>query len=120
MIGRFFVFVLALLAASVPVAAQSIGGRYQVQGTNIDGSPYGGEAEITLTSDTTCRIRWVTGPTESTGICMRNGMAFSAGYVLGDKVGLVIYQVMQDGSLNGLWTVANQPGNGTEVLVPIK
>ncbi len=107
-----------LLAA--PAAAQSVGGRYQVQGTNFNGSPYGGEAMITLTSETTCEIKWITGPTQSDGICMRNGGSFAAAYRMGDAVGLIIYEIMADGSMNGLWTIAGQNGNGTEVLTPIK
>ncbi len=116
--------ILHLAAAAAvlaqPVSAQSIGGRYQVQGTNFDGSPYGGEAEINLTSGTTCEIVWTTGSTSSNGICMRNDDSFAAGYVLGDKIGLVIYKLMPDGSLNGLWTIAGQEGNGAEVLVPVQ
>lgn len=56
---------------------QSIGGTYTVAGTNFDGSKYGGEATITLTSDTTCTIHWETGGSSSDGICMRNDNAFS-------------------------------------------
>ena len=108
----------ALLALAVPAAAQDIGGDYAVEGTNPNGSPYKGTAKIVLTSETTCEIYWTTGATTSQGICMRNGPAFSAGYVLGDSIGLVIYQVMDDGSMEGLWTVAGQPGNGTENLYP--
>lgn len=109
----------ALLAATtIATQAQSIGGSYTVEGTNKDGSGYGGTAEITLTSDTTCVIKWVTGSTESEGICMRNGDSFAAGYVLGDVAGLVIYKVLPDGSLNGLWTIANNGGAGTEILTP--
>ncbi len=56
---RKFLASLAMLGlASVPAAAQSIGGTYTVAGTNFDGSKYGGEATITLTSDTTCTIHW--------------------------------------------------------------
>ena len=111
----------AMLAlAAQPALAQSIGGRYQVQGTNFDGSPYGGEAKITLTSETTCEIVWTTGSTSSTGICMRNDNSFAAGYQMGDKIGLIIYKLMDDGSLNGLWTIAGQEGNGTEVLIPLQ
>lgn len=99
-------------------AAQSIGGSYDVAGTNFDGSPYTGTAEITLTSETTCVIEWTTGSTTSQGICMRNDNAFAAGYVLGDEIGLVVYKVLPDGSLHGLWTLAGQEGNGTEVLTP--
>jgi hypothetical protein len=110
----------AFVAASVSMAAaQSFEGRYSVQGTSLDGSPYSGNAEIQLTSDTTCEIRWVMGPDTSTGICMRNGDSFAAGYEMNGRVGLVIYRIMGDGSLNGLWTVAGQPG-GTEVLIPLR
>jgi hypothetical protein len=111
---------LAMLAAlSSPVLAEGFGGRYRVEGTNPNGSTYGGEAEITLTSETTCEIKWITGSTESFGICMRNDDSFAAGYRLGEEIGLVIYKVQADGSLHGLWTVAGKNGNGAEVLVPI-
>jgi hypothetical protein len=33
-------------------------------------------------------------------------------------MGLVIYKVQQDGSMQGLWTLQGQPGTGTEVLTP--
>jgi hypothetical protein len=106
------------LSAIVPAAAQSIGGTYQVEGTNFDGSPYSGTAEITLTSETTCVIEWQTGGSSSQGICMRNNDAFSAGYVMGDAIGLVVYKVAPDGSMQGLWTIAGKDGNGTENLIP--
>jgi len=109
---------VALVLAAAPGFAQDIGGDYNVEGTNINGSLYKGTAKIVLTSETTCEIYWTTGSTTSQGICMRNGPAFSAGYVMGDAIGLVIYQVMDDGSMQGLWTVAGQPGSGTETLTP--
>ena len=110
-------FVLAAAMAE-QAAAQSIGGTYTVSGTNFDGSPYEGEARITLTSKTTCVIEWQTGESTSQGICMRNDDAFSAGYLLNGDIGLVVYKVMNDGSLHGLWTIAGQEGSGTEVLTP--
>lgn len=100
--------------------AQAIGGNYKVEGTNINGTTYDGEATITLTSETTCEIAWVTGPTTSKGICMRNDDSFAAGYQIGDEVGLIIYKVGANGVLSGLWTVAGNGGNGTEVLTPIQ
>jgi hypothetical protein len=103
------------LAAGGLVAAQDFGGNYIVEGTNFDGSPYRGTAQIVVTTENTCRIVWNTGST-SEGICMRYGPAFSAAYSSGDVVGLVIYEVMADGSLNGIWTIADQPGVGTEIL----
>jgi hypothetical protein len=110
-------FALSMIA---PAAAQSIGGSYTSAGTNLDGSPYTGTVEITLTSETTCTIHWVTGSTESDGICSRNGDAFAAAYILQDAVGLIVYKVGEDGTLDGLWTIAAKEGNGTEVLTPAK
>lgn len=112
--------VLLGLCMIAPASAQSIGGSYNVQGTNLDGSEYTGTAEITLTSSTTCTINWVTGGSTSDGICSRNDAAFAAAYVLGDAIGLVVYKVMDDGSLEGLWTIAGREGSGTEVLTPAK
>ncbi len=110
---------LILLALSAHVAAaQDVAGRYLVAGTNLDGSPYGGEAEITLTSDVTCEIVWTTGNTTSSGICMRSSNAFAAGYELNGAVGLVIYRIEPDGTLHGTWTVAGLNAVGTEVLTP--
>jgi hypothetical protein len=117
---RLLLSALMALAGVAPASAQSVGGHYKVEGTNLNGSTYSGEADITLTSETTCTIKWVTGSTESTGICMRNDNSFAAGYVLGDAVGLVIYKVKEDGSLDGLWTIAGKEGNGTEVLTPMQ
>jgi len=113
-----FLATVLLGAASITASAQSIGGGYTVAGTNLDGTTYSGTAAIVLTSETTCVIKWVTGSTESEGICMRNGDSFAAGYVSGDVTGLVIYKVLPDGTLDGLWTIANNGGSGTEVLTP--
>jgi hypothetical protein len=112
--------VAIVTALALPAAAQtSIGGRYRVDGTNLNGTTYTGEAQITLTSETTCEIEWVTGSTTSSGICMRNDNAFSAAYRMGDVIGLVIYKVMDDGTMQGLWTIAGNGGAGTEVLTPM-
>jgi len=100
------------------VAAQDLAGRYLVAGTNLDGSPYGGEAVISLTSGVTCEIVWITANTSSTGICMRSSNAFAAAYELNGAVGLVIYRIEPDGTLHGTWTVAGLNAVGTEVLTP--
>ena len=115
---RLLASALLGLIMTAPVSAQSIGGSYSVDGTNFDGTKYGGTAEVILTSETTCVIKWTTGGSTSEGICMRNGDAFAAGYVLGDEIGLVVYKVMEDGSLHGLWTLAGKEGNGAEILTP--
>jgi len=110
----------ALVAAVTTAPAQEIGGKYRVTGTNLDGSRYAGTAEIVITSPTTCRIVWVTGGTNSRGICMRHSNVFTAAYKLGNAVGLVIYEVKGDGVLDGVWTVADQRGAGTDILTPMR
>ena len=111
-------FVIAALAATA-ASAQSIGGRYSVKGTNFDGSPYGGTVTISRSSNTTCRIEWQTAGTSSSGFCMASHGALAAAYKLGNAVGLVLYELRPDGSLDGVWTLADKPGSGTEVLTPI-
>ena len=112
-----FIFTAQLATAGF-ATAQDLSGSYSVAGTNLNGSPYGGEAVISLTSDYTCGIVWTTGSSSSSGICMRSGNAFAAGYELNGKVGLVIYLIESDGTLNGTWTVAGLNAAGTEVLTP--
>ena len=119
---RFAAGCLAILLAAglaATATAQTVGGRYQVKGTNPDGSAYRGTATITPSSNTTCRINWHTGST-STGICMLTGKALAAAYILNGRAGLVLYELEPDGSLKGVWTVADQPGAGTEILTPAK
>jgi hypothetical protein len=106
---------------SAPAQAQSaLGGRYQVNGKNPNGTTYSGTAEIAVTSANTCRITWVTGGTTSVGICMRNKTVFSAAYRMGNLVGLVIYEIRPEGIIDGIWTVADQNGVGSEVLTPMR
>jgi hypothetical protein len=107
-----------LLATTFGAVAEDVGGDYTVYGTNFDGSHYKGTATITVKTNTTCEIEWKTGSTSSSGICMRNDDSFAAAYQLGDNVGLVIYKMRSDGTLDGLWTIAGQEGNGTEILTP--
>ena len=117
---RTFMLAIVLVAAWCGSAsAQMIGGKYTVRGTNVDGSPYGGTAEITPSSNSTCRMVWQTGLV-SRGICMIAKGTLAASYRLGNSYGLVIYELQPDGSLKGSWTIADQPGAGTEVLTPAR
>jgi hypothetical protein len=113
----FYAFMLVGALPAV-AAAQDIGGLYNVNGTNFDGSPYKGQAMIKITSSTTCEIAWKTGSTTSNGFCMRNDDAFAAGYVMGKDIGLIIYKATSDGTLRGVWTIAGKNGAGTEILTP--
>lgn len=105
-------------AAMTGGAAAAENLEFSVEGTNLNGSPYTGDATITIISDTTCTIEWVTGGTTSKGFCMRNDDAFAAGYIMGDAIGLIIYKMEDGGVLRGLWTITGQNGVGTEVLTP--
>ena len=46
------------------------------------------------------------------------GTSFSAAYRLGNAIGLVIYEIKSDGTLEGLWTIADKSGVGAEILTP--
>ena len=109
---------LAYLALASTASAVEIGGRYRVAGSNFDGSRYAGTVDITISSNTACSIVWHTGGEDLTGVCMRGADSFAAAYVAGGQAGLVLYTVEADGSLNGVWTVADQNGVGTDVLTP--
>lgn len=114
-------FLLAVVLAALPsfaFAETKVGGTYDVKGTNFDGSPYGGQAEIVASSNTTCRITWRTGGSTSQGFCMRDDYSLAAAYSLGNAIGLVIYQIESDGTLRGVWTIKDKSGAGTEVLTP--
>ena len=109
---------IVAFASTASAAEGDVGGSYDVLGKNPDGSEYKGTAVIQVTTENTCRITWQTGSSTSSGICMRNGNAFAAGYQLGTAVGLIIYELKDDGSMVGIWTIADQAGVGSEVLTP--
>ena len=99
---RTALIAFTLFGLAGAASARELGGNYRANGTNFDGSPYSGTATISIMSDTTCAITWVTGSTSSDGLYMRNQDAFAASYQMGNSVGLVIYKIMPDGSLNGI------------------
>jgi hypothetical protein len=114
-------FLLATILAVLAAPAMAAGfheGTYAVDGTNLDGSKYGGTADVKLLSDTTCSITWHTGTTSSTGVCMMMDDVVGVAYAQGSTVGVTMYHINDDGTLDGTWTVAGQNGNGTEHLTP--
>jgi hypothetical protein len=110
----------AILAVTVvpAISAEFREGAYTVDGTNLDGSPYKGTAVVKLLSNTTCEIDWTTGSTTSVGLCMMMDGVVAAAYRQGDNVGVTMYHINNDGSLEGAWTVAGQNGSGSEKLTP--
>lgn len=110
---------LCLLALALPAAAAGFAGKYKVTGTDMTGKPYAGDARIVLYSDTTCKITWVTGPQTWEGNCMRVDDVFAASFKMGKIVGMAIYKVQGDNSMQGYWTIRGQNGSGTETLTPV-
>ncbi len=109
----------ALVLGAGFASAADVAGTYDVNGTNFDGSRYGGTAEIRQTSEHTCRIAWTTGSTTSEGFCMMQGNTVAVSYNFSTgEIGMVIYQVRSGGVLEGTWTIADRNGVGTEVLTP--
>jgi hypothetical protein len=118
---RCLIPALAVAVLSTTAAfAQGVGGDYRVRGTNFDGSPYSGTATIHSSSNSTCRIEWHTGSTTSAGFCMLAAGSLAAAYKLNNSVGLVLYELQSDGSLKGVWTIADKSGAGTEILTPAR
>jgi hypothetical protein len=110
-----FALVFMLFASALsPVAAQAqdIGGNYSVDGTNPNGTTYTGTVTITRQGSNRYRFEWV----------IANGDRYSGAGTLRDKTISVnwgqrypvIYQVGDDGILEGTW--AN--GTATETLTP--
>jgi len=110
---------LVAAAVAMPANAQNVGGKYTVTGRNFDGAAYTGTAQI-APNGSTCRIAWQTAGTASEGLCMLSGKTLAAFYKLGSTYGLVIYDLQPNGSLVGVWTIADKKGTGTEVLTPAR
>ena len=63
-----------------------------------------------------CTIRWVFGDENAEGICMVRGRIFTSAYWLKGAVGLASYDIRDDGSMHGLWTLSDDDEPGTETL----
>jgi hypothetical protein len=90
--------------ASAPVAPADIAGDYNVSGTNVDGSPYQGSLAIIKRGDV-YQFRWTAGK-QYDGVAVQNGnvvaVAFTGG-TEGQGCGVVSYQALADGTLDGKW-----------------
>jgi len=109
-----------LLGVAMPASAETLklASTYDEVGTNADGSKYTGTATVEIISDTTFSIRWKIGSTIYSGFGMRRDDNLAATYMVNGQPGLIIYKVGEDGTLNGLWAIRGQNGNGTDRLTP--
>jgi hypothetical protein len=112
-----FVATLLMPAFDTALAADSmtLASRYDVSGTNPDGSKYSGTASVKVISDTTFTIKWDIASSAYEGFGMRLNDTLSATYTIDGEPGLVTYKV--DG-INGLWAIRGHNGSGTEHLTP--
>jgi hypothetical protein len=114
---------LSMLASLAGAAEGGVAGSYDVTGKYPDGSPYTGTVEIRASSNDTCTITWQLGSDFASGVCVRNGRILAASWQFHNKVGVVVFEIKDDGSMVGPWTIADDSssgtsGSGTEVLTP--
>jgi hypothetical protein len=110
---------MLLLPGSDRASADSmtLASRYDVSGTNPDGSQYKGKADVEVISKTTFTIKWMIGGSIYEGFGMRMNDTLAATYTINGEPGLVIYRVDGNG-LDGLWAIRGHNRNGTEHLTP--
>jgi hypothetical protein len=117
MIRRLALAVALLTCAALPAAAQAPG-VYDVSGTNLDGTPYTGVAQIRPAGLTSFVIAWRIGNQVVEGVGFASGRTIAVAYGLAQQPGIGIYTLNPDGSLDGEWTVIGAPANARERLVP--
>lgn len=102
--------------AATPFA--DIAGDYSVVGTNEDGSPYKGALAVIKRGDV-YQFRWNAGkPYDGIGVAHGNVVAVAfAGGSDGKGCGVVSYQILADGTLDGRWGYWGQNESGTETAV---
>ena len=83
------VLALAFIVVAVTAHADTLvlAPKYNVDGTNPNGSKYAGTATIEVISDTTFTIRWEIGSSVFKGFGMRMNELVAATYVIGGDPG---------------------------------
>lgn len=100
---------------SQPVVTADISGDYSVSGTNEDGSPYKGTLVVIKQGDV-YQFRWNAGR-QYDGIGIPNAGVVAVAFTEGSDgkgCGVVNYQVMTDGTLDGKWGYWGVNESGTE------
>ncbi len=96
-------------------APPDINGDYSVIGTNENGSPYKGSLEVIKQGDV-YQFRWDAGK-QYDGVGVSNGNVIAVAFTEGSNgkgCGVVSYQVLENGSLNGYWAYWGVNEMGTE------
>jgi len=101
-------------------AASDIAGTYSVTGTNEDGSPYKGELDI-IKHGAVYQFRWNAGK-QYDGVGVTNGRVVAVAFTEGTQgkgCGVVSYQILRDGVLDGKWGYWGTDESGTEKATPV-
>lgn len=110
---------LAVSTAAVAAPAQAQrNGTYEVAGVNPDGSAYNGRMAVQQVGLASWRVVWQIGEARFEGYAMSSGPVFSVGFTFGERPGIAIYQVLEDGAMAGQWTLIGTSAIGTETLTP--
>ena len=103
-------YVMANESSQPPAAASTLVGKYQIDGTNPDGTKYGGEVEIGI-RDGAYSVTWYIGESVYIGVGALVDGVLTVDY--GDSFP-AIYRVRSNGVLDGIWA----DGAAFEVLRP--
>ena len=109
---------LPLLASLGTPAAAQRSGLYDVTGTNLDGSPYTGVAQIQAVGLSSFAIVWEIRGQVVEGVGFASGRTIAVAYGMSQRPGIGIYTLNPDGSMDGEWTIIGAPANATERMVP--
>jgi hypothetical protein len=127
-ISPFACIAIVLLAAiAIPAAAEAqpdLDGVYASRGTNSDGSEYRGAVHILRHGDRFV-VSWMTLRAAgegflleltAIGVGLRTGDTLAVSYVAGSSLGVIVYQIGEDGHLAGRWTTAGDDAVHSETL----
>ena len=116
----FALFCLLALAVAAHADTLMLAPKYDVVGTNPDGSNYAGTATIEVISDKTFTIRWDTGSSVLEGFGMRMSDWSPRLIPIESAPGLIIYKVDDRGVLNGLWSIRGRDEHRNGAATPQK
>lgn len=108
--------------AAIPRTAGAVEGRYTVDGRAENREPYAGVAEIRR-SGSVYTIAWQVGEARfvGSGLLAEGTLSFvfqGAGPAPG-RPGVIVYRVLPDGTLAGVYVLLGNPVTGSETLTPL-
>jgi hypothetical protein len=109
---------LVLFAQAAGAQTLQLAETYRARGTNADGTKYTGRVTLKVVSDTTFAVTWKVGGDTYRGFGMRWDDTLAVSYEGAGFKGVIMYRVLDNGTLDGRWTAGGANGVGTETLTP--